>query len=68
MSQSPKNIPAGAYWYLVPGKPPTICEKRDGEDFIRFTNCSRQSWIREGDSLVGPLPVPTNDHGPSIAP
>jgi len=33
----PRDLPKGAYWYMVPGKEPTICEKREGEAFVRFT-------------------------------
>lgn len=60
---SPKTLAPGAYWYVVPGKEPTICEKREGEDFVRFTNGSRQSWARDGERFVGPLQAPANSGG-----
>lgn len=37
-SANPSELPKGAFWYVVPGKEPMICEKRDGEAFVRFTN------------------------------
>jgi hypothetical protein len=55
---NPKTLEPGAYWYLVPGKDPVICEKREGEAFVRFTNGGRQDWARDGESFVGPLSVP----------
>lgn len=58
MNSSPKTLSPGAYWYLVPGKDPVICEKREGEAFVRFTNGSRQDWARDGESFVGPLAMP----------
>jgi len=58
-TNSPKALVPGVYWYLVPGKEPAICEKREGEDFVRFTNGGRQSWAREGERFVGPLTPPS---------
>lgn len=58
MNSNPKTLEPGAYWYLVPGKDPVICEKREGEAFVRFTNGGRQDWARDGESFVGPLAVP----------
>ncbi|MCC8397327.1 hypothetical protein LJ656_32650 [Paraburkholderia sp. MMS20-SJTR3] len=55
----PKTLSPGAYWYVAPGKAPTICEKRDGEDFVRFTNGSHQTWTHDGARFVGPLVAPT---------
>ena len=57
-NDTPKTLEPGAYWYVAPGEAPKICEKRDGEDYVRFTNGGRQSWVREGDSFVGPLMSP----------
>jgi hypothetical protein len=57
-SNTPKNLDPGVYWYLVPGKAPAICEKRVGEDFVRFTNGAHQSWAREGERFDGPLVPP----------
>ncbi|MBV7542214.1 hypothetical protein [Acidovorax sp. sic0104] len=54
----PKKLACGAYWYVVPGKDPEICEKRDGEAFVRFTNGSRQDWARDGENFIGPLARP----------
>lgn len=59
-TNSPQQLAPGAYWYVVPGKEPAICEKREGEDYVRFTNGSRQSWAREDERFVGPLQAPTN--------
>ncbi len=58
-NDEPRKLRPGVYWYLVPGKPPQICEKREGEDFVRFTNCGRQPWIREGEAFMGPIDQPT---------
>jgi len=43
---TPKDLAPGAYWYVVPGKTPAICEKRAGEDYVRFTNGSFQRWVK----------------------
>jgi hypothetical protein len=57
-TDAPKTLRPGAYWYIKPGESPKICEKREGEDFVRFTNGGRQSWIRECESFVGPIDPP----------
>lgn len=54
----PEDLAPGVYWYMVPGKPAEICEKREGEAFARFINGRHQSWIRPGESFVGPVPTP----------
>lgn len=54
----PKDLAPGAYWYVVPGKAPVICEKRDGEDHVRFTNGSYQRWVRGGERFDGPIQPP----------
>lgn len=56
---APAALVPGAYWYVRTGHPDQICEKREGEDFVRFTNGSRQDWIRTGESFVGPLQTPS---------
>lgn len=56
---APASLAPGAYWYVRPGHPDEICEKREGETFVRFSNGSRQDWIREGESFVGPLQAPS---------
>lgn len=55
---APKDLVSGAYWYVVPGVNPRICEKRDGEDFVRFTNGSHQSWVKPGERFDGPIQLP----------
>lgn len=59
-SNAPAQLAPGAYWYIAAGETPVICEKRADEDFVRFTNGGRQTWVREQDRFVGPLPAPTN--------
>lgn len=59
-TKTPKTLAPGVYWYIVPGKASEICEKRDGEDFVRFTSGARQSWVRDGERFEGPLVAPTN--------
>lgn len=59
-TNTPKQLEPGAYWYMAPGEDPVICEKRKGEDFVRFTNGSRKSWANEDDRFVGPLKPPSN--------
>lgn len=54
-----RSLSPGVYWYMVPGKPADICEKREGENFVRFTNGSQQSWLRDGESFIGPLISPS---------
>lgn len=56
---APAALVPGAYWYVRTGHSDQICEKREGEAFVRFTNGSRQDWIREGESFVGPLQTPS---------
>lgn len=55
---SPKDLAPGAYWYVVPGKAAVICEKRPGEDYVRFTNGGHQSWVKPEERFDGPLPPP----------
>lgn len=59
-NNAPAQLQPGAYWYIAVGEAPRICEKREGEDFVRFTNGGRQSWVRDHDRFVGPLPPPIN--------
>jgi len=59
-TNSPKSLAPGVYWYVVPKKAPQICEKRDGEDFVRFTNGAHQSWARDDERFDGPIPQPEN--------
>jgi len=53
------QLEPGFYWYLAIDRPPLVCEKRDGETFLRFTNDSHQSWLGKQDQVVGPLRAPT---------
>lgn len=55
---APKDLASGAYWYIVPGKPATICEKREGEDYVRFTNSCYQRWVKPGERFDGPIQAP----------
>jgi hypothetical protein len=55
----PKELPPGVYWYVVPDDAAQICEKRADEDFVRFTNGARQTWVREGERFEGPLQPPS---------
>lgn len=48
----------GVYWYQEKTGSVEICEKREGEHFVRFTNGSGQSWIHEGARFLGPLQKP----------
>ena len=57
-ANKPSTLAEGVYWYVVPGQCPTICEKRSGEDFVRFTNGGRQSWSKEDEVFIGPLSTP----------
>lgn len=53
-------VHAGFYWYL-PSRPPAdpiVVEKRDGEDFIRFTSGAHQRWAHHRDRFVGPIESP----------
>lgn len=52
----PADLPAGFYWYFETDKQPVVVEKREPEDFVRFTNGQRQTWIRDGERFVGPIP------------
>lgn len=55
----PSHLAPGVYWYVVPGRTAEICEKRDGEEFVRFTNGGRQTWVRDGEGFIGPLFSPS---------
>lgn len=55
---APKDLAPGVYWYIVPGKAPEICEKREGEDFARFINGRHQAWVKPGERLDGPIQPP----------
>lgn len=62
----------GFYWYIpeIPQpsrhgrnttetvREPCVCEFRAGESVLRFTDGSRQRWVRAGDAFFGPLPRP----------
>ncbi len=61
-TNDPKLLAPGAYWCLEPGIKPLICEKRESEDFVRFTNGSRLGWPRANARFLGPLPVPKHDY------
>lgn len=55
---TPKDLTPGVYWYVVPGKAPAICEKRENEEFVRFTNGSHQSWVKSEERFDGPIQPP----------
>lgn len=52
----PGDLPAGFFWYHETDRRPVVIEKRDSENFVRFTSGQRQEWIRAGEHFVGPLP------------
>lgn len=60
---STKSLAPGIYWYVVPGKQCVICEKRDDEDYVRFTSGGRQLRIRNGERLEGPIQAPVGRSG-----
>ena len=60
-TNDPKMLAPGVYWCLESGIKPLICEKRESENFVRFTNGSHLSWPRESARFLGPLPVPKHD-------
>ncbi|MFK4705949.1 hypothetical protein ABIC83_002788 [Roseateles asaccharophilus] len=52
--------PDGLYWYMVPGQPPEpvlVNRARYGDRFKGF-NGREQPWLREGETLVGPVRGP----------
>ncbi len=61
----PATAPDGLYWYLVPGEAPEpvlIERARYGDRFKAF-NGREQSWLRDGERLVGPVEPPLGqDH------
>jgi hypothetical protein len=52
-----KSLEKGFYWY-TDSKDSIVVEKRDGEDFVRFTSGGRLSYSRNSDKFVGPLVKP----------
>lgn len=60
----------GFYWYIPGALPPVksgnrpteraagICELREGENVVRFTDGSRQGWAHPQDQFFGPLQPP----------
>lgn len=56
----PKLLAHGVYWYVEPGKDAKICEKREGEDSLRFMNGSRQTWVGDDATIVWPLEPPNS--------
>lgn len=51
----PAMLPVGFYWYFETDRQPVVVEKREPEDFVRFTNGAHQSWIRDGERFIGPI-------------
>lgn len=54
----PSQLPAGFYWLFEKDSNPVVVEKREAEDFVRFTNGRIE---RSGQCVlkyVGPLAVP----------
>lgn len=54
----PEELAAGIYWYVSPGRGARICEKKDGDPWVGFTNGAHQSWILPGEYFLGPLQKP----------
>jgi hypothetical protein len=53
--------PDGLYWYMVPGQAPEpvlVNRARYGERFKAF-NGREQSWLRDGETLTGPVHPPS---------
>lgn len=51
----------GLYWYCVPGEEPEpvlINIERNGAGKFAGFNGRRQSWLRDGECLIGPQPAP----------
>lgn len=62
-AHDPKSLLPGIYWYIAPGKKPVICERRIDENFVRFTDGGRQSWIGPDDRFDGPIFPPKSNIG-----
>lgn len=66
--QKHTSIPTvdGLYWYFEQGKPEPrpvlIDQNRYGSKFKSF-NGAEQSWLREGEYLLGPQPSPEAHEG-----
>lgn len=59
------TIPArnGLYWYFERSSPPVpvlVDRERHGAMFKAF-NGSVQGWLRDGEYLLGPVPVPDRE-------
>lgn len=55
--------PDGLYWYMVPGKDPepVLIDRARYADRFKAFNCREQSWLREGEYLLGPVAPPADD-------
>lgn len=54
----------GLYWYYANGCAPEIVKidiERYGEGKFKCFNNAVQSWMREGEYLIGPQPAPENN-------
>lgn len=54
------DAPDGLHWYMVPGQDPEpvlLKRSRYGERLKAF-NGREQSWLRDGERLVGPILPP----------
>lgn len=60
MNTIPSTAPDGLYWYLVPGKAPepVLIHRAMYGDRIKAFNGREQTWLRDGERLVGPVPAP----------
>lgn len=56
----------GLFWYCVPGKEAEAVEinmESHGKGKFKGFNGRKQSWLRENEFLLGPLPLPEVTHG-----
>lgn len=65
------DLPPGVYWLIHPQNPEQLCEKREGEVFVRFTNGSQMTYTSKDHSFFGPhrlaLPAPLASTKPNDA-
>ena len=55
----PAELPPGFFWLFEKGeKSPVVVEKKQGEDFVRFTNGRIERGASCVSKFVGPLQVP----------
>lgn len=56
----PSQLPTGFYWLFEENNEPVIVEKRQGAEYVQFTNGRREFNGNSALTYIGPLTPPAN--------